>query len=213
MQFLKDKMLFFSLFLFFEIFLLYFLWIYPKGQEFLILNEIHNPSLDGFFKWITFLGDWPAYLIALIFLVPKYKLKGVLLVCSLSILVPVSSHWAKSYFKHPRPSLFFKDKVEFEHLYLIKGVKLHDGLTSFPSGHTLSAFAVFSLLAFYTKKNGLCSILCLKAAILVGISRIYLLQHFVEDVLMGSFLGLLLAMFIYYFSSHPKVLKSTITTD
>lgn len=212
MKFLKDNRLFFSLFLFWEIFLLFFIWIFPKGQEFLMLQEIHNEVLDSFFKMITFLGDWPAYLLALFYLYPKFKIKGLLIVCSLSILVPISSHLSKTFFKHPRPSLFFKNKSEFQDVHKIKGVKLHEGFTSFPSGHTLSAFSVFSLLAFYTKKKWMTTLLFLMAAILVGISRVYLLQHFVEDIMMGAFLGVLLAFLIYYFANYNKEQESAFTS-
>lgn len=212
MKFLKDNRLFFSLFLFWEIFLLFFIWIFPKGQEFLMLQEIHNEVLDSFFKMITFLGDWPAYLLALFYLYPKFKIKGLLIVCSLSILVPISSHLSKTYFKHPRPSLFFKNKSEFKDVHKIEGVKLHEGFTSFPSGHTLSAFSVFSLLAFYTKKKWMTTLLFLMAAILVGISRVYLLQHFVEDIMMGAFLGVLLAFLIYYFANYNKEPESAFTS-
>lgn len=212
MKFLKDNMLFFSLFLFWEIFLLFFIWIFPKGQEFLMLQEIHNEVLDSFFKMITFLGDWPAYLLALFYLYPKFKIKGLLIVCSLSILVPISSHLSKTYFKHPRPSLFFKNNSEFQDVHKIEGVKLHEGLTSFPSGHTLSAFSVFSLLAFYTKKKWMKTLLFLMAAILVGISRVYLLQHFVEDIMMGAFMGIFLAFLIYYFANFNKEPESAFTS-
>lgn len=212
MKFLKDNRLFFSLFLFWEIFLLFFIWIFPKGQEFLMLQEIHNEVLDSFFKMITFLGDWPAYLLALFYLYPKFKIKGLLIVCSLSILVPISSHLSKTYFKHPRPSLFFKNKSEFKDVHKIEGVKLHEGFTSFPSGHTLSAFSVFSLLAFYTKKKWMTTLLFLMAAILVGISRVYLLQHFVEDIMMGAFLGVFLAFLIYYFANYYREPESAFTS-
>ncbi|NBU35523.1 MAG: phosphatase PAP2 family protein [Bacteroidetes bacterium] len=201
MLFLKDKLLFFSVFLFWEFFLISFLLIYPKGEEFFLLDPFHNAYFDIFFKMITFLGDWPAYLIAFCYFFPKYKLKGILLVCALSILVPLSSHLTKSYFKHPRPGLYFKNKMEFQELHHIEGVKLHEGLSSFPSGHTLSAFAVFSLLAFFTRNKWLLTLSFLMIAIGVGISRIYLLQHFVEDVLFGAFLGVLLALIIYFFSA------------
>jgi membrane-associated phospholipid phosphatase len=212
MKFLKDNRLFFSLFLFWEIFLLFFIWIFPKGQEFLMLQEIQNEVLDSFFKMITFLGDWPAYLLALFYLYPKFKIKGLLIVCSLSILVPISSHLSKTYFKHPRPSLFFKNKSEFKDVHKIEGVKLHEGFTSFPSGHTLSAFSVLSLLAFYTKKKWMTTLLFLMVAIFVGISRVYLLQHFVEDIMMGAFLGVFLAFLIYYFANFNKEPESASTS-
>jgi membrane-associated phospholipid phosphatase len=179
--------------------LISFLILFPKGQEFLFLNDYHNRRWDVFFKMITLLGDWPAYLLAFLFFFASLRWKSALLVLSMAILVPVLSQSSKAFFKHPRPGLFFKGKEQFNHLRWVSGVTLHKGLTSFPSGHTLSAFTVFSLLAFSFNGRKIQLILFIALPMLVGCSRIYLIQHFVEDVWMGSCMGFLLAFILYYF--------------
>jgi membrane-associated phospholipid phosphatase len=196
MQPLKNNKLFVTLFLIWEILLLIFSRIHPKGQEFFMLKSIYHHFLDAFFKIITLLGEWPAFLLAICVLGLRLRARGFLLVAALGILVPVSSKLTKTYFKHPRPGLYFKDHPGFQQLHHIKGVKPYMGNTSFPSGHTLSAFAVFSLLAFYSGKKGIWVVSFLLLAVLVGLSRIYLRQHFVEDVCMGAALGTLLAVFL-----------------
>jgi undecaprenyl-diphosphatase len=61
---------------------------------------------------------------------------------------------------------------------------------SFPSGHTITAFAVsISLIAFYP---GL-AIGLLFCACSIGLSRILLGMHFLTDVLAGALLGTLIA--------------------
>jgi membrane-associated phospholipid phosphatase len=56
------------------------------------------------------------------------------------------------------------------------------------------------------------TLLFLMAAILVGISRVYLLQHFVEDIMMGAFMGVFLAFLIYYFANYNKEPESAFTS-
>ena len=72
-------------------------------------------------------------------------------------------------------------------IHLVSGVEIHY-LQSFPSGHTMTAFALACFVAIVLKQTKL-SVFCLFLAILVGISRIYLFQHFPIDVFSGSILG------------------------
>lgn len=162
-----------------------------------MLDRFHHTHLDVFFKSITFLGDWPAYIFALAFLFSRLKYKAFYVVLLVSILVPISSYISKAYFKHPRPIYYFQNKPIFEDLQKVDGVVLHAGFSSFPSGHTMSAFAVFSLLAFFASHSKKQVILFFLLAILVAASRVYLIQHFVEDVWMGSLLGTMLAYLIF----------------
>ncbi|MFZ4377132.1 MAG: phosphatase PAP2 family protein, partial [Saprospiraceae bacterium] len=186
MVFLKNNRLFFTFFACWQGIVLTYLYFFPKGQEFLILNRFHDSYLDTFFKSITFLGDWPAYIFALAFLFSKLKFRAIYVVLLVSILVPITSYITKAYFKHPRPIHFFQDKPLFEDLQKVDGVVLHAGFSSFPSGHTMSAFAVFSLLAFFASNSKRQIFLFFSLALLVAASRVYLIQHFVEDVWMGS---------------------------
>lgn len=166
-----------------------------------MLDRFHHSHLDVFFKSVTFLGDWPGYIFALVFLFSKLKYKAFYVVLLIGILVPISSYISKAYFKHPRPIHYFQDKPLFENLQKVDGVVLHAGFSSFPSGHTMSAFAVFSLLAFFASHSKKQVILFFLLAILVAASRVYLIQHFVEDVWMGSLLGAMLAYLIFHLFS------------
>ncbi|HHH52348.1 MAG TPA: phosphatase PAP2 family protein [Bacteroidetes bacterium] len=103
----------------------------------------------------------------------------------------------KSYFKHPRPITYIYEYIKKYDFKGIENIDYHTGHNSFPSGHTFGAFALFTLLALSTKNKYL-KIAYLFLAILVGLSRIYLAQHFIEDVVFGSFLGICLAIIFYY---------------
>jgi membrane-associated phospholipid phosphatase len=197
MVFLKNNRFFFTFFAFWQGILLIYLFYFPKGQEFLLLDRFHHLYLDVFFKSITFMGDWPAYIFALAFLFSKLKFRAIYVVLLVSILVPITSYISKAHFKQPRPIHYFQDKPIFKDIQKVDGVVLHAGFTSFPSGHTMSAFAVFSLLAFFASNSKRHIFLFFSLPILVAASRVYLIQHFVEDVWMGSLMGVMLAYLIF----------------
>ena len=78
-------------------------------------------------------------------------------------------------------------------LHLVPGVQLYAHF-SFPSGHTTAAFCIYGVLAVLSGRPVLQWLFFLIAA-LVGISRIYLLQHFMEDAvwrLLGTMTAYLL---------------------
>lgn len=91
---------------------------------------------------------------------------------------------------HLRPAKF----IGKDQLILVDGVDVHE-LFSFPSGHTTAAFAMAYMLVFLFpgKKNQLLFFLL---AALVAYSRIYLSQHFIEDVAAGTCVGILVPMLI-----------------
>ncbi len=93
----------------------------------------------------------------------------------------------------PRPAKYFENKHE---LRLVEGVKMNM-INSFPSGHTTSAFACFGFLAFIVVHNW-AKLLCFIAAGIAGYSRIYLSQHFLEDVVAGAALGTSIAILSYF---------------
>ena len=89
-------------------------------------------------------------------------------------------------------------------LYLIEGVKMRYYL-SFPSGHAATAFGLFLCFAIIVKSN-LIKFICFLLAAMTAFSRIYLSQHFLEDVYFGSLIGVTFALFFYriLFSSGKK---------
>ncbi len=167
-----------------------FLLIYGKSQSHLIINGAHNNFGDFFFKYITHLGDgiiFPILIIVTLFL----KFKWSLYFFTASLLTLLFMYLTKQLLFHgmPRPIAFFEN---LENLYLINGVKVHKS-NSFPSGHTTTAFAIFTLLILITKNNYLKFTFAL-LAIIAGFSRIYLSQHFLIDVLAGAILGVTIAL-------------------
>jgi len=69
---------------------------------------------------------------------------------------------------------------------------------AFPSGHTTAAFTLFTLLALHYRRASI-QIAAAIAAILVGISRIYLMVHWVTDIIAGALLGMSIALLTFAF--------------
>ena len=156
-----------------------------KAASFLFLNSYHTPRLDTFFIYYTNAGDgiFAVLLSVFLFFVLKKKQLG------LTVLIAYSStgilaQIIKPLMESPRPETYFSPQWL---PFFIRDI-IHTGHSSFPSGHTVSAFAVATVLALY-QNNKLRHVLFLLLAVLVGFSRIYLSQHFLVDVMTGSFIG------------------------
>jgi membrane-associated phospholipid phosphatase len=197
MKKLKDifvaNRLFFSFFAFFFVFGLIFLLMEGKAAAFVALNPFHRSALDTFFVYLTFLGDGRFILIIIaIFLVMRRWSESCQLLASF-LLSALLAQILKSVFSMPRPKQFF---APGEYGYFIDGIT-HTGFASFPSGHSTSVFALATILALL-EKNKRTNVAYLLGAVAVGYSRIYLGQHFLNDVLMGSTLGISTAVFVYW---------------
>ena len=61
----------------------------------------------------------------------------------------------------------------------------------------MSAFAIFTLVALLIKNKKGGALVLFILAIIVGLSRIYLVQHFLKDVYLGGIMGVLIAFLIF----------------
>ncbi len=89
-----------------------------------------------------------------------------------------------------RPELLFD-----AHQYGFSGFKFESSFYSFPSGHSATAFSFFIALALLNPKY---KSLFVASALLIVISRIVLLQHYLSDVAIGSAIGAFCAYGIYH---------------
>ncbi len=196
------KNLFFILaFIFIQIIGMYIVFSTDKYSLHLEINSFHSLTFDYFFKYATYLGDGMVFLVAVLIVLWKRKeMFTVFLMGSLMTLL--TSFVLKNYicYNYPRPYEVFGDR-----LHLIVGEHMRHW-HSFPSGHTMSAFAMFFLMIFISNKFYYKSIWLL-LAILAGISRIYLSQHFFEDVIGGSLIGFIIAVFAYLLGTKFSIFK------
>lgn len=172
----------------------FFSIITEKTELHLFVNQFVGKA-DGFFSMITILGDG---LTACIFVFLLLLLDINIAIRSLyAFLLSTIIVWICKF-------IIFTDvhrpKVVFEQLHiainLVPGIEVY-GSNSFPSGHATSIFAIFTCLAC-TSKHQVAKLVLLLIAVVTAFSRVYLSQHFLEDALVGSLIGVLSAIFIFH---------------
>lgn len=168
-----------------------------QGDDILFFNQRRTPLGDIFFRYGTHMGEEIAYLlVGVVFLFYSYR--HLVMIPILGIVVTAVSALLKEIFKHPRPFRWFQENGMDGLLQTIEGVTINMGANSFPSGHTMSAFALFTFLTLcLRRKNLVTNLLLITFPIMVGISRIYLIKHFLQDVLLGALVGVLLGVLLY----------------
>lgn len=176
--------------------------INTKGDLVLYFNSMYSPAANTFFAMYTHAGDGIMFVAICLLLVLFIKIRwGILGFMGFAI-----SGLFSQFFKHvvfgpaPRPHKYFEGKVPLE---------IFDGQTialfnSFPSGHSTSAFALFTFLALLAWRWHSAVILFFCAAVLAGISRIYLAQHFTEDVFAGGVTGFITMCMLFYLLEERK---------
>ena len=206
----RDFFIPYALFLLFGGALLLFL---QQGDDLIFFSDLRTYWGDRFFVFWTKLGEEPAYFLAA-FLFLFVRFRWSLLVALTGLLVSLFSFGLKSFFGRPRPRAFYEaqDVSITDILNLVDGMTIDDlyssATNSFPSGHTMSGFALYGLLALLLSKRFYLPFWLFVVALLVGISRVYLVQHFFEDIYVGSLVGVLIALGLYWGSEriayHPQ---------
>lgn len=171
---------------------------------------VGNQYIDVFFAYITHLGDGAfAFLVAIIFLFFNIR-KSVYILLSYAgagVVSYILKHWI--YYDVTRPHFVFQYFVR-EELKEVQGVDLI-GFHSFPSGHALSAFALFFCLLFVSRSHFL-KILFFILALLAAYSRVYLSQHWLIDIYVGSIIGFLFSLLFYSVFYHTNKWQNLNTT-
>ncbi len=175
------------------------LYFYPLGELELALNLRRTGWADLLFTFGTLFGEWPAYVALLGVLIYFISYRSALMLPLIGLFAGVFSGLLKLFFSHARPTTWFWEQGLYSQLNIFDDSTYPSIVyTSFPSGHSASAFALYGFVAFsISRYRGLGALLAF-LAIQVAFSRIYLLMHFLEDVMVGSLLGLLIALGCYY---------------
>ena len=137
--------------------------------------------LDKLMPGMTFLGGATASVVTCILLmVISYKINGL---GKSSLYALAGSHLVvqimKRFVTRPRPYLAL-DEVNIWEKFILKDY-------SFPSGHTTASFSLATVISVYFPAV---APFVLILALLVGLSRIYLGQHYPSDVFIGSLIGI-----------------------
>lgn len=172
----------------------YFLSTIEKGDLIVYFSAHRTECSNLFFRMGSFVGEGWAYAFFILWMLRISYAKAATLL-SLAILVPIVAALLKAYFAQPRPLIYFRDIVHrLQEITFVEGIEVNTSHhSSFPSGHTMAGFALYFMLALFCKKTWQ-KLLCLSIAAWVGIARIYLVQHFLEDVIAGASMGVLLTL-------------------
>jgi membrane-associated phospholipid phosphatase len=169
------------------------LLLYNKASIHLFINKFHTPFLDYFFKYFTHLADGIFVFIIGVLIFLNNKKRSLYILLSFGLSSAIAQILKKVfYFEHLRPSIFFSD---LSNLYIVPGIEIH-GYFSFPSGHATSAFCIATCLVI-SGSNRAAQICLFLYALVAAYSRMYLSQHFLVDVVIGSIIGVICATIIY----------------
>lgn len=195
------------------------LYLYPKAELHLLLNSNHTGIEDTFFKYYSMLAEGPLYVFALLPLI--WRKIGMTVFFALSELSGGAIlQILKHLFDFDRPVSVF-EKYPDMMLPLVQGVDMHHS-NSFPSGHASTFFVFFTccalILAYHYLVKAktanyktwllinLSMLVMLVLAALGAYSRVYLSQHFLSDVCVGSIIGFVSPCLIFYFGK-AKIMK------
>lgn len=173
-----------------------------QGDTLRAINQHRTPFLDTFFKIGTHFAEPVAYL-AIVLLLTAFSYRKAIFAVVTGAMAGIFAGLLKAYFSEARPMRWFFDNAPEVWNTLVRFEEEWTSwaeTSSFPSGHTTSAFALYGFLAFNARRRKhLVGLLCLALAVMVGYSRIYLLYHFLRDVTAGAVLGTLIGVLGYYF--------------
>lgn len=208
---LKSSRFFLLLFFLFAIAGVVIILITEKGPLFVKMNGFHGSFGDALFPWITWLGHGLAFLvIVLVSILKNYRM------AILGFLSYISSGLISQFFKKVvfpdfvRPVRYFEQGPD---IYIIEGMHPHTNF-SFPSGHAASAFALGLFLTILFDRPKLGIIFC-TLSIAIGYSRVYIAQHFFEDVYFGAWIGVITTLMVFLLLSerlkkHPVLNKGLV---
>jgi membrane-associated phospholipid phosphatase len=176
--------------------------IYSKDDIYFAVNGFHNTYTDWLAPYITDFGEGLT-IVALSVIIALFNYRKSFLLLTSYVVTAILAQIIKHLINAPRPKLYFADQLK--RMYFVKGVEIYSH-NSFPSGHTVSAFSAAVVLT-YVVKNKSWGLLFLIIAILVGYSRMYLSEHFFEDVVGGSVLGVILTVIWLYFFERKQFMQ------
>lgn len=173
--------------------------LYTKEQLIRFVNEHNSLIGDALFPYLTYLGDGGFVIVVGVLILIVNRRAGWLILASFAIsgLISLFLKWVV-FPERLRPLRYFEHSNWQYHL--IKDLHINE-YNSFPSGHTTSAFALYSMLVFLWRRKAWGWLGTLLGAI-AGYSRVYLFQHFVEDAFAGALLGTFVSLAIVL--SYPK---------
>ncbi|MEF3693032.1 MAG: phosphatase PAP2 family protein [Acholeplasmataceae bacterium] len=157
-----------------------------------IIQLTRNPVLDWVFYILTQLGDQYTFIVIAVILYWVYDKKYAHRFAFTFMLSALVNTGIKEIFKRPRPYIAHPDEVSVEPHWETDGY-------SFPSGHA-QASGVLGYTAYDLSKRMKKPFIWkigLALMILVPLSRIYLGQHYLSDVVVGVLFSFFIAHYTF----------------
>ncbi len=181
---------------------------YADRETALWFHQFEHTRSYGLFGIITLFGDSLGYLVIGLMLFVVFRKKnpyrsywGLFLFSTVAIS-GLTADLIKFIAGRARPMLYFS-----EQLYGFAFFQTEKVWTSFPSGHSATAMSVAMLLATLYPRWKFVSLF---TGFMIAFSRIFLAQHYISDVIAGSFLGISATalLYTYFFKSKFERVKA-----
>jgi membrane-associated phospholipid phosphatase len=179
-------------------------FLYTRPEIYFWINGRYSAFGDFIMPYLTDLGNGlSTVLITLVILLFSYR-KALLMGTTYALVSGIIVQVVKFIFDAPRPTLYFKDQLS--RIHLVQGVEMLK-LHSFPSGHTATAFASTVVITYWCKNKGW-GLPLLIVAMSVAYSRMYMSEHFFEDVTGGSAIGVICTVLWIAWFDNLKFMQS-----
>lgn len=170
----------------------------PTKDLFQYFNNWNSELLNFLMPAITTMGEgWLIAIVIILVMIVKKRFRNIkfIVVATACMSIPsLFTNIIKRILDEPRP-LKFWDNAEWIHQ--VPGYEAFYS-NAHPSGHTTGAFSLFCFLSLLlSRKWSSVAVIYFALALLTGISRIYLAQHFFDDVWAGSIMGTTVCYLIF----------------
>ena len=148
-----------------------------------LMPRIHRPKIIKIMRFFTMLGNqgkiWFALCIPLL-IIRSTRITGITVLLAMLITCVTGEGIIKHIVCRIRPC----SNIEEDRHVVKKPMTIY----SFPSGHSASSFTVFTVLLMYMWQL---AIPVLIVGLCIAFSRVYLLVHYLTDVVVGILLGVM----------------------
>ena len=166
------------------------------SAQLIIHERYYHESVYNLMKFITSWGEWYLFVIAILiysfqkswWCAAEFLTAGIISAVVVQFLKKVV--FATS----PRPMAV----INWGDTQLDTGLGIDMPLQfAFPSGHTTTAFIWFALMALHWNRPVL-QLFSAFCAIAVAVSRVYLMVHWITDIMAGALLGVAIAVIVHH---------------